>query len=154
MFVDPLNAAMSEYSIDWTPVREAAFLAQIAHESGSFNYVRELASGEAYEGRADLGNMAEGDGVRFKGRRLIQITGRSNYIACGDALGVDLVDEPSLLERPDLAARSAAWWWDAHGCNGIADSGDFRALTKRINGGYNGLAERLAYYERAKEALA
>ena len=154
VFVDPLNAAMSEYSIDWTPVREAAFLAQIAHESGSFNYVRELASGEAYEGRADLGNMAEGDGVRFKGRGLIQITGRANYIACGDALGVDLVDEPSLLERPDLAARSAAWFWDSRGLNGLADQGDFRGITKRINGGYTHYAERVKLWELAQEALA
>ncbi len=153
LFVEPMNAAMTEFEIN-NPSRETAFLAQVAHESGAFNYVRELASGEAYEGRADLGNTEPGDGVRFKGRGLIQITGRANYRLCGDALGVDLVSEPDALERPDLAARSAGWFWKTHGLNELADLGDFVRITKRINGGTNGLADRLAYFERAQQVLA
>ena len=153
LYVEPLNAAMQEFEID-TPEREAAFLAQVAHESGGFNYVRELASGEAYEGREDLGNVRAGDGKLFKGRGLIQITGRTNYRRCGDAFGVDLVSNPILLEEPDLAARSAAWFWNTHGLNELADKGDMKAITKRVNGGLNGYGDRLVYWERAKEALA
>ena len=148
-----LNDAMREFGID-NQLREAAFLAQLAHESGEFRYVRELASGEAYEGRKDLGNCEPGDGVRYKGRGLIQITGRSNYRQCGDALGVDLVSCPERLEEPELACRSAAWFWSSRHLNELADKGDFAAITRRINGGLNGYRERLAYWERAKEALA
>lgn len=144
---------MMEFEID-NPERQAAFLAQIAHESGSLRYVRELASGEAYEGRADLGNTEPGDGQRYRGRGLIQITGRSNYQACGDALGVDLVGNPELLEGPDLACRSAAWFWKAKGLNELADNGDFKLITKRINGGYNGYEDRVAFHERAQQVLA
>ena len=147
--VDPLNAAMQEFGID-SPHREAAFLAQVAHESGGFYYVRELASGEAYEGRADLGNTQAGDGRRYRGRGFIQITGRANYQAVSDALGTDFVADPELLEELDPAARSAAWYWHSRRLNELADRGDFRAITKRINGGYNGLADRTAYWERAK----
>jgi len=153
IFLEPVNAAMREFEID-TPVREAAFLAQLAHESGEFRYVRELASGRAYEGRKDLGNTEPGDGVRFKGRGLIQITGRFNYRDCGDALGIDLLSTPELLEEPVLAARSAAWFWKSRGLNDLADKGDFKLITKRINGGYNGYSARLRYWERAQGALA
>ena len=152
-FVEPLNDTMDEFSISANVEREAHFLAQVAHESGGFRYVRELASGEDYEGRADLGNTESGDGVRFKGRGLIQITGRDNYRACGDALGVDLLVEPSLLERADLAARSAGWFWDSRNLNELADRGDARAITKRINGGINGLQDRLSYLEIAQRRL-
>lgn len=143
---------MEEFEID-TPLRQAAFLAQIAHESGSLKYVRELASGGAYEGRADLGNTEPGDGVLFKGRGLIQITGRANYRDCGQALGLDLLDDPSALEQPENACRSAAWFWYSRKLNDLADRGDFRTITKRINGGYNGYQDRLKYYERAKKVL-
>ena len=153
LYVDPLNAAMAEYSIDWTPVREAAFLAQIAHESGSFNYVRELASGEAYEGRDDLGNTESGDGRRFKGRGLIQITGRANYNTCGQALSLPLLDSPELLEEPVNAARSAAWFWDSRHLNELADRGDFKTITRKINGGLTHYAERVELWERAQGAL-
>lgn len=151
-YIDPLCEAMEEFEID-SLERQAAFIAQIAHESGGLRYVRELASGEAYEGRKDLGNDQPGDGVRYKGRGLIQITGKANYRACGDALGVDLVAEPELLEGPVLACRSAAWFWASRGLNDLADRGDFKAITKRINGGYNGYQDRLAYYERAQAIL-
>lgn len=151
-FIDPLNDAMTEFSID-TPDREAMFLAQVAHESGGFHYVKELASGQAYEGRADLGNIEQGDGIRFKGRGLIQITGRNNYRECGAALGLDLVENPESLELSDLAARSAAWFWQTHGLNELADKGDFLRITKRINGGSNGYAQRQAYLARAQAVI-
>ena len=151
-FLDSLNAAMVEFEIN-TPMREAAFLAQIAHESGSLRYVKELATGSAYEGRKDLGNTQEGDGSRYKGRGLIQITGRSNYKAVGDALGIDCIDSPELLESRESACRSAAWFWKTHGLNELADAGDFEHITKRINGGLNGQAERLAVYQVALGVL-
>mgnify|MGYP003347296696 CR=1 FL=1 len=151
-FMQPLNDAMDAWEID-TPARQAAFLAQIAHESGQLRYVRELASGEAYEGRKDLGNTQAGDGVRFKGRGLIQVTGRANYKACGDALMLDLLADPVLLETPQNAAMSAGWFWKTHGCNELADSGNFERLTRRINGGLNGQADRVAFWDRAKELL-
>lgn len=153
-FVAPLVAAMARFDIN-TSTRVAAFLAQIAHESGQLRYVLELADGKAYEGRANLGNTEPGDGPRFRGRGLIQVTGRANYRACSRALFGDdrLLDNPELLEHLEYAALSAAWFWSANGCNELADAGDFRALTKRINGGYNGLAERTAFWERAEQAL-
>lgn len=153
LFLEPLNSAMLEFDITG-PVRQAAFLAQIAHESGSLQYVKEIASGEAYEGRKDLGNLQPGDGVRFKGRGLIQVTGRANYDECGRALGLPLLESPELLEEPINACRSAAWFWDSRGLNEISDKGDFKLITKRINGGYNGYQDRLAYYERAQRVLA
>lgn len=150
--VEPLNAAMQEFGID-TPEREAAFIAQVAHESAGFYYTRELASGEAYEGRADLGNTQAGDGKRFRGRGFIQITGRANYRAVSDALGADFVANPEWLEETDAAARSAAWFWQSRNLNELADKGDFKAITKRINGGLNGYSDRLTYWERAKAQL-
>ena len=151
-YVAPLNATFLEFGID-TPEQQQRFLAQIAHESGGFFYVRELASGEAYEGRADLGNTEPGDGRKFRGRGLIQITGRANTAACSRALFGDdrLLVNPELLELPDLATRSAGWFWKSRGLNDIED---FEMLTRRINGGLNGLADRYAYLGRAKEALA
>jgi len=154
VFVEPLNLAMHEFEIDVTPVREAAFLAQVAHESGGLTYVREIASGAAYEGRADLGNTKPGDGEKFRGRGLIQVTGRSNYAVCGAALDLDLLTHPELLEQIPNAARSAGWFWKTHGLNELADHGDFKLITKRINGGYNGYKERLAFYETALEVLS
>ena len=151
-FIEPLNAAMHEFHIN-SPIRQAAFIAQIAHESGELRYVEEIASGIAYEYRKDLGNTQPGDGMKYKGRGLIQITGRNNYLECGKALGVDLVTQPELLETNDLACRSAAWFWASHGLNDLADKGDFERITKRINGGLNGYQERLAYHARAKMAL-
>jgi putative chitinase len=152
-FFAPLVAAMQEFEIN-TSARQAAFLAQVGHESGQLRYVRELASGVAYEGRADLGNTQPGDGRRYKGRGLIQITGRKNYEACGEALGLDLIGQPELLEQPVNACRSAGWFWQAHGLNELADAGDQVRVTRHVNGGVNGLADRLALYEKAKEVLA
>lgn len=152
IFLEPLNLAMDEYDIS-TPARQAAFLAQIAHESGSLRYVREIASGKAYEGRKDLGNTEPGDGPRFRGRGLIQITGRANYKRCGDALGLNLIAVPELLEMPIHAARSAGWFWQSRGLNMLADDGNFERITRRINGGLNGQDERLAFWEKAKETI-
>ena len=153
IFLSALNAAMAEFGIN-TPARAASFLAQLAHESGQLVYVRELASGAAYEGRKDLGNTKPGDGVRFRGRGLIQITGRTNYTACGKALGLDLLAQPALLEQTVNACRSAGWFWQSRGLNALADAGDQVAVTRRINGGTNGLAERLAYFQLAQKVLA
>lgn len=152
VFAEPLNAAMMEFNIS-TKARQASFLAQVGHESGQLRYVRELASGEAYEGRKDLGNTQPGDGVRFKGRALLQITGRANYKACGDALGFDLIAHPELLETPVLACRASAWWWRSHGCNELADKGDQTLVTRRVNGGTNGLQDRLALFAVADRVL-
>ena len=151
-FHQPLNDAMREFEIN-TPARAGAFLSQIAHESGSLRYVMEIASGDAYEGRDDLGNTEPGDGRKYKGRGLIQITGRHNYRECGEALGADLLANPELLEQPDLAARSAAWFWHSRGLNALADQGKFETITRRINGGLNGYQDRLAYFERAQKVL-
>ncbi len=147
-----LNAAMAEANID-TPERQAMFIAQLAHESGGFHYMEEIASGAAYEGRADLGNTQPGDGERYKGRGYIQVTGRHNYTEAGQALGLDLVNNPELAAQPENAARIAAWYWESRGINTAADSGDFTQVTRMINGGTNGLADRQDYYARAQAAL-
>ena len=150
----PVSSTCDEWAIN-TPERQAAFLAQIGQESGCFAFVRELAGGKAYEGRIDLGNTEPGDGQRFMGRGLIQITGRTNYARCSLALFGDtrLVDKPELLEQPTAAARSAGWFWKTHGLNELADVGDFLEITKRINGGTNGLQPRQKLYTRALAAL-
>ena len=152
IFLPALDAAMVEFDIN-TPTRQASFLAQVAHESAQLRYVRELASGEAYEGRVDLGNTQRGDGVRFRGRGLLQVTGRSNYAACGKALGLALLAQPELLELAANACRSAGWFWQTKGVNALADAGDQERVTRRINGGVNGLAERLAFYQTARKVL-
>ena len=136
-----------------TPLRQAHFLAQLCHESGSFNYLEEIASGEDYEGRDDLGNVEAGDGVRFKGRGLIQITGRTNYGTCGKALGVDLIKNPERLSAPDLACRCAGWFWNTRNLSDFADRDDFDTITFRINGGDNGYYDRLHYLNIAKRIL-
>ena len=155
VYAVPLFEAMEEFGID-TPMRQSAFIAQVAHESGSLRYVRELASGDAYEGRKDLGNTQPGDGVRYKGRGLIQITGRANYRACSVGLFGDerLLEHPEILEQVVEACRSAAWFWQSLDLNKLADIGAFRPITKAINGGYNGWDDRLAHYQRAVAVLA
>jgi putative chitinase len=152
-----IESAMDEFYID-LPARKAAFLAQIGHESGGLRYTIEIwgptPAQSRYEGRKDLGNTEPGDGFRYRGRGLIQTTGRNNYFRTGQALGVDLIDKPELLSTADLAARSAGWFWRINDLNKLADEGDFVKITKRINGGTNGLDDRLALYEAAKTALA
>jgi len=151
-FIDGINATMEEFDIN-TRLRMAAFLAQIGHESGQLRYVKELASGSSYEGRADLGNTHPGDGVRYKGRGLIQITGRSNYVQIAKALNIDCVNNPELLEEPMNACRSAGWFWSSRKLNDLADKDMFTAITKKINGGTNGLADRKELYNKALEVL-
>lgn len=152
LFAAPLTAAMMEFAID-TPRRQAAFLAQVCHESGSLRYVREIANGKAYEGRADLGNVHPGDGSRFKGRGLLQVTGRANYMQCGAALGLDLIATPELLETPINACRSAGWFWRSRELNRYADADCFGALTRAINGRYNGLDDRIQHWLRIRRVL-
>lgn len=162
LYVEPLNAAMEEFEISENALRVAAFLAQVAHESGELRYVRELASGSDYDtGRKAeaLGNTPErdGDGERYRGRGLIQLTGQTNYRLCSTALFGDpdlLLFAPDRLEEPETACRSAAWFWETNGLNRLADKGNFLLITKRINGGTNGWKERVEYYERAKRVFS
>ncbi len=150
-------AAMAEFDIN-TPVRTRMFLAQIGHESGGLVYTTELwgptPAQRGYEGRKDLGNTQPGDGLKYRGRGLIQITGRINYDHVGQAFLLDLLQNPSLLSVPALAARSAAWYWKKHGLNELADAGDFEHITRRINGGLNGYKERMALLNAAKGVFA
>ena len=157
VFVPVLNAAMVHYQIVGTK-RVAAFIAQIGHESGQLKYVKEIwgptAAQARYEGRKDLGNTVAGDGSKYRGRGLIQITGRANYMTCGEGLGLDLIKQPELLEKPQHACMSAAWFWATKGLSTLADAGQFDKITRRINGGQNGAADRQALYARALKVLA
>lgn len=144
-----LQLTMAEYQIT-TPLRQAHFLAQLAHESGSFNYLEELDSGDYLEGRTDLGNTEPGDGRRFKGRGLIQITGRTNYDACGQDLGIDLIKTPTRLSDHDLACLSAGWFWQKNQINEFADRDDVEMVTRTINGGLNGYHDRQEFLAVAK----
>jgi putative chitinase len=152
LYAPILDKYMKMYSINGK-MREAAFIAQILHESGSFKYTKEIASGQAYEGRKDLGNTQQGDGVRFKGRGLIQITGRHNYEAMSKALGIDFVSKPELVEQPEYAAWTACRWWWEKGLSRLSDAGKFIEITKIINGGTNGLADRQKWYNNALNVL-
>src|SRR5437762_12631679 len=136
-----IQQAMQEFDIS-SYLRETAFLAQLAHESAELRYMEEIASGAAYEGRADLGNTQPGDGKRYKGRGPIQLTGRSNYRTAGKALGYDLEGMPELAAQPEIGCLVAGWFWHTRGLNKLADAKDYKAITKRINGGYRGMEQR------------
>ena len=162
VFVGPLDTACARYAID-RPTRMAMFLAQVGHETASLQYVRE-AWGPTdaqlrYEGRADLGNTETGDGFRFRGRGLIQTTGRANYRHLRDRLRKggyrcpDFEQEPERLEEPQWAALSAADYWDMRRCNEAADAGNFELVTRLVNGGTNGIEDRINRWERAKRVL-
>lgn len=151
-YAAPLTSAMDEFGIS-TRQRQAAFLAHVAHESGSLLYTAEIASGTAYEGRKDLGNTEPGDGTRYKGHGLFQITGRANHLACGKALGLDLIANPELLETPAGASRSAGWFWQSRNLNNLADLDKFGSITKVINGDFNGIDDRIQHWLRARRAL-
>lgn len=155
-FAPHLTAAMARYEID-TPLRQAHFLAQIGHESGRLQHTREIwgptEAQKRYEGRKDLGNFAVGDGSRYRGRGLIQVTGRANYAKASAALGPDFVAKPELLEQPEWACLSAAEFWHRNGCNELADKDDVVALTRRINGGTNGIDDRKRLLEKARNVL-
>lgn len=152
LYLPYIQAAMAEFGIN-TPVRRAQFLAQVAHETAELRYMEEIASGAAYEGRKDMGNTEPGDGKRFKGRGVFQITGRTSYQKYGEQLGVDLIGHPEFTSSPQVAFRLAALIWQTNGLNELADKDNIRAITQRINGGYNGLDDRTRYLERAKSAL-
>jgi putative chitinase len=151
-FAPLLSDAMARFGID-TEEEIVEFIAQISHESGEGQWLKELASGVAYEGRKDLGNTEAGDGVRYKGRGLIQCTGRVNYVLMGMLLKLDLIANPELLEEPKNATDSAAAFWWNHKLDDLAIKKDFVAVTKVINGGTNGLADRQQYLARARAAL-
>ena len=147
-----MNKYAKEFGID-SPQRWAHYLAQIAHESSELRYSEEIASGKAYEGRKDLGNVIKGDGVRFKGRGLIQLTGRTNYTTYKAFCGFDVVKQPELLCKPVGAVRSSMWFWHRKGLNELADRDEFTLITKKINGGTNGIEDRHKYLARAKKVL-
>jgi putative chitinase len=156
-----LNSAMQEYGIN-SAARASAFLAQLAHESGEFRWMEEIWGPTTAQRRYEpvtelarrLGNREPGDGKRFKGRGPIQLTGRANYQRFGELLGVDLVSQPERAAQPDVAFRIAALYWMSRGLNELADREDFREITRRINGGFNGLTDRIKYFDRARKALA
>ena len=152
--VPHLSLAMERYNILGT-LRESAFLAQLAHESGGLHYWEEIASGAAYEGRVDLGNTRPGDGRKYKGRGPIQLTGRANYRRAGVMLGLNLEDYPDQVTTHAIGCLVAAWFWADKKLNELADEGTedaFRRITRRVNGGYNGWQDRLTYYKRARLA--
>jgi putative chitinase len=181
-YAEPLNEAMWEFDIV-TNKQKAMFLAQCCHESGHFRAVSENLNYSAdglrrvfpkyfrtvdpnayhrkpekiaslvYANRMGNGSEASGDGWRFRGRGLIQLTGKNNYMACGEDLEVDLIAQPEYLETPEGAARSAAWFWWQNDLNLLADKGDIKACTRRINGGFIGLADRIELYEAALEVF-
>lgn len=151
--VQYLPDVMDEYEIN-TRLRIAHFLGQLAHESDHFRTLEEYASGNGYEGRRDLGNVKRGDGHRYKGRGAIQLTGRFNYRKYGSLIGVDLENNPELAATPEISARIAAEFWKQNGLNDLADLDKVKAITLRINGGYNGLQERIDKVDRAKTYLS
>lgn len=173
LFLPHIISTLEQFQIN-TSIRQLCFLAQTGHESGGLFYTEELASGKNYEGRKDLGNTYSGDGVRFKGRGLIQITGRANYQALSDFFHVDFIGTPSFLGggkngpccNPDqlkYAALSAGWFWSTHKLNALADTMDIKTpvegaenwkafirITKKINGGTNGLNDRVTRYNNGR----
>lgn len=156
-FEPHINAAMEAFQIN-TPARQAAFLAQVGHESGGLRWLTELwgptPAQTRYEGRKDLGNTQPGDGFKFRGRGLIQTTGRANYTSTGRALALDLINKPELLALPVNAALSAGYFWESNGLNEMADTGSVERVTRRVNGGVNGLHERIALHDAALQVLA
>lgn len=149
---DAMPSIVDNYEVN-TKVRQQHFLATVAHESDHFNSTTEYASGRAYEGRKDLGNTMKGDGARYKGRGLIQLTGRYNYQQASDAFQTDFIKEPDLVSRFPHAATVSAWWWKNHNLNTIADKNDPRAVCKIVNGGLNGINSRIYLTEIAGIAL-
>lgn len=178
-----LERCLPDYDIN-TPQRVAAFIAQCAHESGSFKFLREnlnyraeslvkvwprhfptlevarqyarnpeKIANKAYAGRMGNGDEASGDGWRFIGRGLIQLTGRSNYQAFADSIETDINDIPEYLQTFEGAVQSACWFWESNGLNRWADAGDIKELTRRINGGFIGLEDRIKHYNHALHVL-
>lgn len=159
---EPLGAAMAVHApahgISDTPARLANFLGQAAHETGAFRYLREVwgptDAQKRYEGRRDLGNTQPGDGYRFRGRGIFQLTGRANYRDIGASIGQPLESSPELAERPDIAVLTACRFWQSRGLNALADQGLEDTITRRINGGTNGIEERRRFVARMKALLS
>ena len=150
-----LATTLAANGID-TPLRQAHFIAQAAHETMGFHTLEEIGGPSyfaRYDGRKDLGNVRPGDGARFHGRGIFQLTGRINYAAYGKQLGIDLINSPALAASPAVSVRIAAAFWIAKGLNAWADRDDVVEITRRINGGRNGLAERRRYLAVAKAQL-
>lgn len=176
-WLEPLNRTFTKYDIS-TPKRQAAFIGQCSHESANFKNLEEnlkysperlmkiwpsrfpdietaakyahqpqLLANKVYAGR--LGNNQDNDGYNYRGRGLIQLTGRELYSNCATAIGVDIVNNPQLLLEPSNACMSAGWYWNKKGLNSLADSSDFETMTKRINGGIHGLDDRKARIAKA-----
>jgi putative chitinase len=153
--VKPLNDILPEYEIN-THLRIAHFIAQAGHETAHFKTLVEYGSDSyfsRYDGRKDLGNTVAGDGLRYKGRGIFQLTGRFNYRAYGKKLNLDLENNPALAANPATSVRIACEYWKAKALNGWADRDDVKEITRRINGGFNGLADRVAKLARAKQSL-
>lgn len=156
--VGPLVGYLNKYMPDQkyqvnTYLRVCHFLAQAAHEAASFRTLEEYASGAAYEGRKDLGNVNRGDGIRYKGRGIFQLTGRFNYRRIGAMIGMDLENNPELAESPEVSVLTALEYWKSRSLNTYADKDDVRTITYRINGGYNGFNDRVEYLEKCKNVI-
>lgn len=155
--IDVISGAFAQtlaaYAIE-TPLRIAHFMGQVAHECAGFRTTEEFASGAIYEGRTDLGNTEAGDGRRYKGRGLIQLTGRANYRRLGGILSLPLEDQPELAADPQTSLAIACEYWKMRSINDPADQDDLLTVTRRVNGGLKGLEDRRSYLRKAKEALA
>jgi putative chitinase len=181
-WLEPLQETFEKYQIN-TPKRQACFIGQCMHESGGFKFLREnlnysakalmntwpsrfpdMDTAEKYERQPEkiankvysgrMGNTEDGDGAKYIGRGLIQLTGKDNYKAFGEAIGEDLVANPQLVEEPRYAALSAGWFWNKRGLNALADAMDITTLTIRINGGKIGIDDRIAKINKALDILA
>lgn len=147
------NVHVPAHGIMETPLRLAHFLAQLGHESGGFRYMEEIASGAAYEGRDDLGNTQPGDGKRYKGRGPIQLTGRANYRRFGQIAGIDFENHPEIAAIPSIGMLTASLYWIDRRLNELADQDDTAGITRRLNGGLNGLDDRRRRLTEAKALL-
>jgi putative chitinase len=156
-YLGPLNDAMHQADISTSLPRMEMFLATILHESGGLKFFREIwgptPAQQRYEGRHDLGNTQPGDGFRFRGRGVIQITGRANYRRFGPLVGADLEGNPDLAAAPEWAFKIAATFWTTHHLNHRADEGDFEGVTRAVNGGLNGWEQRRLLLRRVKVVL-
>jgi len=181
-WLKPLNDTFAKYGID-NLKRQAAFIGQCGHESNNFKTLEEnlhysagalmrvwpsrfdqataekyannpeMIANKVYGGRADLGNTQDGDGWKFHGRGVIQLTGRSNVTTCGNALGQPFAEHPELLLEPEWACLSAGWFWNKRNLNELADNEDWTSITKRINGGTIGLQDRIDRIHKAMDIL-
>ena len=156
--ISPLVGYLNEYMPDQkyqvnTWLRVCHFLAQAAHESASFRTLEEYASGAAYEGRKYLGNTQKGDGVRYKGRGIFQLTGRANYRQIGNLIDTDLENNPELAETPKVSVLTALEYWRSRNLNALADADDIMGITRKINGGTNGFDDRRRYLAKCRLAI-